>query len=194
MVSTTELKRPAIWIVVLTFCSQSTDRCYTCSTDEPFCHWQTYIDTNSPALSWFSCVTSQLTDETFYAATITNNLLSSQTTSSSSATLPVGGIVGVAVGGTIFLILCVALVVYFCFKRRNHMAQEQRGFNPWRRYPARQNPHEMPTQLEPTELDSYSAGVEEVQSYYHQGAWKPRQPIAELPGGMAVTSLNPYPE
>jgi hypothetical protein len=145
-------------------------------------------------LSWFSCVTSKFADETFHAATITNSL-SSQTTGSNSATLPVGGIVGIAVGGAVFLIICVALVVYFCFKRRNLRAQEQGGFQRRARYPGRQSLHEMPTQLEPTELDSYSAAVEEAnRRYYQQGAWKSEQPSAELPGGIAVFPPKTYPD
>ena len=168
---------------MLTFCSQSTDRCYTCSTDVPFCHWQTYIDTNSPVLSWFSCVSTRVTDETFYAATVTANLLPSQTTSSNGPTLPVGGIVGIAVGGLVFLITCVGLVVYFCFKRRNRRDQERSGSEDWRRYPIGQIPHEMSAQWEPGELDSYSTVVEAPNpSHYKQGASKLAQPVAELPG------------
>ena len=174
--------RPATWVVVLTFCSHTTDRCYTCSSDEPFCHWQTYIDTKSPTLSWFSCVTTRLDDETFYAASVTNHLLPSQT-SGSSPTLSVGGIVGIAVGGGVFLITCVALVVYFCFRRRRTArTQEQSAFEPWWRYSGRQTPHEMPVQSEATEIDSYPAAVEGAkQRYYQPGAWKSAQPVAELP-------------
>jgi len=167
---------------VLTFCSHSTDRCYTCSTDVPFCHWQTYIDTNSPVLSWFSCVSTRVADETFYAASVTAHLLPSQTTSS-NPTLSVAGIVGIAVGGVVFLVTCVGLVVYFCFKRRNLRDQER-----WWRHPSRQISHEMSAQWEPRELDSYSTVVEAPNwSDYHQhGVWKKAQPVAELPGTMPV--------
>jgi hypothetical protein len=159
----TELTRPATWVAVLTLCSESTDRCYTCSTDEPFYYWQTYIDTNSPTLSWFSCVTSQLADETFYASSITNNLFPIQTSGSNNPTLPVGGIVGIAVGGAVFLIICVALVVCFCFRRRSAIkdprAQEQSVSEPRWRYSVRQSPHEMPIQSDPIEIDSFPAAV-----------------------------------
>lgn len=172
---------------MLTFCSQSTDRCYTCSTDVPFCHWQTYIDTSSPVLSWFSCVSTRVTDETFYAATVTAHLLPTQTTSSNNPTLSVGEIVGIAVGGVVFLVACVGLVVYFCFKRRNLRDREQSGFEHWWRHPSRQISHEMSAQWEPAELDSYSTVVEAPNwSDYQQGAWKAAQPVAELPGAMAV--------
>jgi hypothetical protein len=139
-------------------------------------------------LSWFSCVTARIDDETFYASTITNHLLSPQTTASDNAALPVGAIVGIAVGGAVFLITFVALVVYFCFRRKNRRAQEQRDFERWRQHQEQQGFHEMPTHMDPTELDSYSAAVEgDNQTYYQYGAWKPAAPVAELPGVSAVS-------
>lgn len=40
-------------------------------TASPFCHWETYIASGSPTLSWFYCITTPASDAVFYAATIT---------------------------------------------------------------------------------------------------------------------------
>lgn len=91
---------------------RSTDRCYTCETDVPFCHWQTYIDTASPVLSWFSCISSSATDATFYAATITG------TPSGHGVHLATGAIIGIAIGGAVFVLFLILLGWFILWHRR----------------------------------------------------------------------------
>lgn len=102
---------------------QSTDRCYTCSTDEPYCFWQTYIADNSPTLSWFSCVITKVPDATFYAATITGDLtypttpFTAPAPSSTPASAPVlsnGAIIGISVGAGVVLIGCAVGIIWCC--------------------------------------------------------------------------------
>ncbi|KAF2470641.1 uncharacterized protein BDR25DRAFT_31470 [Lindgomyces ingoldianus] len=108
----------------------STDRCFTCDTDVPYCHWETWIDkpTNSPTLKWFSCIESRIADATIFAANITipsqTNPSTSTTTSTStspsgnSSPLSTGAIIGIAVGAGIAIIGAVAILLYCCFKKR----------------------------------------------------------------------------
>lgn len=117
----------------------STDRCFTCSTDEPFCFWQTYLAANSPTLRWFSCVSSKIQDATFYAATITGNLTYPNTlavpTAAPTTTVPTttstasptkgsspstGAIIGIAAAGGVALIASVAIIAWCCVHLRNH--------------------------------------------------------------------------
>ncbi|KAF2730504.1 hypothetical protein EJ04DRAFT_586206 [Polyplosphaeria fusca] len=110
-----------------------TDRCFTCDSEAPFCRWETYIASGSPTLRWFSCETSKLPDATFFAATITNNLLSNiAATSESSESVPrpssssarrsqrlsTGAIIGIAVGGGIAVISLAGIIAFFCLKKR----------------------------------------------------------------------------
>jgi hypothetical protein len=108
----------------LTRRSQSTDKCYQCSTDVPFCHWQTYIAAGQPTLSWFSCISASMADDTLFASTITNNLLSAGPSgsasngTSSSSSLSTGAIAGIAIAGAVAIIACVAIVTVACVRVR----------------------------------------------------------------------------
>jgi len=108
--------------------SHATDRCYTCSTDVPFCHWETYIDPASPTLLWFDCISSKIPDATFYASSVTNNLtVTSQTSTpdNSSSPLTPGAIGGIAGAGAAALIACVAILAWCCFRRRSKPPKPQ---------------------------------------------------------------------
>jgi hypothetical protein len=109
--------------------SQATDKCYQCSTDVPFCHWQTYVEAGQPTLRWFSCISTRMGDETLFASTITNSLLgpspsgSTNSTSSSSSSLSTGDIAGIAVAGAVAIIACVAIVSIACVRVRRKKEQ-----------------------------------------------------------------------
>jgi len=172
----------------------STDRCYTCSTDEPFCFWETYIDTNSPTLRWFSCVTTKMVDATFYAATITGNLTSPTTlhpTSTSSPVLSTGAIVGVAVGGGVALIACVAIISWCCvLMRRKSQTPEPTSHNQ-NQYQSQvaynsYQPAELPLTSPPQYYDQRIAQTSQTFSSTGDAAIHDeavaRTPVAELPG------------
>ncbi|KAF2005183.1 hypothetical protein P154DRAFT_616428 [Amniculicola lignicola CBS 123094] len=137
---------------------RSTDRCYTCSADFPFCRWETYVSGNGPSLSWFSCVETKLPDTTFLGATITTNLPALSRTATAEATktsshedgllLSTGAIIGIAAGGGVVIIGIIALLVYCCLKKRSaRKASQQLGVVT---APVKQ---EVPQQ--PQELDSH---------------------------------------
>lgn len=114
-----------------------TDKCYTCNTYQPYCHWQTYIASNSPTLSWFSCVESKVPDATFLAATITDvrpretGTLSTQPSAAptstakgtrpSDAPLSTTAIIGIAVGAGVAVISIGGLLVWYYTIRNTKM-------------------------------------------------------------------------
>ncbi|KAF2497891.1 hypothetical protein BU16DRAFT_559617 [Lophium mytilinum] len=197
----------------------STDRCYTCSTDEPFCFWEAYVQTNPTTLRWFSCVPSQIPDVTFYAATITGNLSSptrspplSTSNSTPRPTSSTGGpvlstraIIGIAVGGGVTLIACVAIIAWCCVlvRKRNHRDAQDGVYQnePPPRIMQDHSPAELPVGSPPRyyaqqplqtiqTLSSTAYGTETVQD--EAGA---HTPVAELPGKTAsagVARLGKY--
>ncbi|KAF2263178.1 hypothetical protein CC78DRAFT_581744 [Lojkania enalia] len=157
-----------------------TDRCFTCHADEPYCFWQTYIASGQPTLSWFSCIESKLPDATFLAATITTNLLTTDASSVSSSTtsfasdtengspLSTGAIIGIAVGGGVAVVGSLAILAYFCLKRRHAPSTHPQELSSG---PETQQKimQQVPTQPEnptenPTELDSRAYTRSELDS------------------------------
>jgi hypothetical protein len=101
-------------------------QCYRCDTDEPFCHWETYVPiaTRDPTLSWWSCVKSSTTPDIYYASTLTSNLSApapAQATvqkEKNGSSFSTGTIIGTAFGGIAFLILMFAIVAYICLMKK----------------------------------------------------------------------------
>ena len=166
----------------------STDRCYTCESDQPFCFWQTYIDTTpAPTLSWFSCVETDMADVTYYASTITNHLLPTQSSGvSGTGGLSKGAIAGISSGGAVFLIAVIASIIWIvsCVRtkrrRRGELLEEERRGNeiPQTSEVAGSSIHELPQHAR-----------ESIYFDQHTGQWKRREvptepmgiPLAELP-------------
>jgi len=172
----------------------STDHCYTCHTDVPYCHWQTYIgDPPSPTLRWFSCISTKTVDETFFATTITNSLLDpTQGVSGGggSSTLSNGAIAGISAGGAVFLIALVAALIWAIFhgravKKRRRREQEE----------AERQRRTLDSQPAPQMVQMQELPANARQSVYydvHTGQWKWKEdpvesmsmPVAELPGSV----------
>ncbi|KAI9676211.1 MAG: ATPase of 26S proteasome regulatory subunit 4 [Trizodia sp. TS-e1964] len=117
-----------------------TDRCYTCSSDLPFCLWGTYIASGAPTLSWFDCVTTKGSSLTFLAATITGSPISNSltgptsslpsptttsTTTEPPSSLSRGAIGGIAAGSAVFFFAAVLLAFFVVFKRGSKKKPEQ---------------------------------------------------------------------
>lgn len=154
---------------VLSFCVA-----YLGSSSEtnPHCRWETYIASNQPTLSWFSCDTSKSADATFYADTITTDLPSpsgpSETPegnkdSTSGSKLSTGAIVGISVGGGLVVLGAVAIIAFCCLRKRKpkpSLPQEHQT-NPMQPPKAEQVPQELDAQnytsYERSELNSTTA-------------------------------------
>ncbi|KAF2808678.1 uncharacterized protein BDZ99DRAFT_477219 [Mytilinidion resinicola] len=197
----------------------STDRCYTCSTDEPFCFWETYVQTNPTTLRWFSCVPSKIPDVTFYAATITGNLSSSTRSpplSTSSSTpgpksstggpvLSTHTIISIAVGGGVTLIGCMAIIAWCCvLVRKKNQRNTQDGVyqnEPPPRMMHDRSPAELPVGSPPRYYDQQLPQMSQALGSTAFGAETVHDdvgvhtPVAELPGKTAsagVTGLGKY--
>ncbi|KAF1962946.1 hypothetical protein CC80DRAFT_530834 [Byssothecium circinans] len=173
----------------------STDRCYTCSSEQPFCQWETYIQSNTPTLRWFSCVETKRADLTFVAETITQNSpttpsgtahfptgsASTNSTATKHPSLSTGAIVGIGVGSGLALAGIAAMVALLCLKRGKPRPPP---------LPLPRLDSSVQTQKvepHPLELDSYQYARSELES---PSIHPPRTPWAPFPAEMGADDVE----